>query len=97
VRTARAAVRLIWERPSVNVHQRLVMNVAIVTQLATRLASESVRGLGPRLVHGHVIPCLQNTRGLSDTVAHLGLRQPVLSELEHPSGCEPDDGSETLW
>ena len=44
VRTARAAVCLIWERPSVNVRQRPVMNVAIVTQLVTRLAS-SRRGL----------------------------------------------------
>ena len=44
LRTARAAVCLIWERPSVNVRQRPVMNVAIVTQLVTRLASESVRG-----------------------------------------------------
>jgi hypothetical protein len=58
VRTARAAVRLIWERPSVNVRQRLVMNVPIVTQLVTRLASESVRGLV--LVRGQAIPCLQS-------------------------------------
>jgi hypothetical protein len=55
VRTARTAVCLIWERPSVNVRQRLVMNVPVVTQLVTRLASESVRGLGPRLVRGQVI------------------------------------------
>jgi hypothetical protein len=45
VRTARAAVRLIWERPSINVRPRPVMNVPIDTQLVTRLASESVRGL----------------------------------------------------
>jgi hypothetical protein len=45
VRTARAAVRLIWERPSVNVRQRPAMNVPIVTQLVTRLASESASGL----------------------------------------------------
>ena len=45
VRTGRAAVRLIWERPSVNVRQPLVMNVPIVSQLVTRLASKSVRGL----------------------------------------------------
>jgi hypothetical protein len=42
VRTARAAVRLIWERPSVNVCQRPAMNVPIVTQLVTRLASDPV-------------------------------------------------------
>jgi len=36
VRTAGAAVRLIWERLSVNVRQRPVMNVPIVTQLVTR-------------------------------------------------------------
>ena len=29
VRTARAAVRLIWERTSINIRQRLVMNVPI--------------------------------------------------------------------
>jgi len=46
VPTATAAACLIWERLSVNVHQRPVMNVLIVTQLVTRLASESVRGLG---------------------------------------------------
>jgi hypothetical protein len=53
--TARAAVRLIWERPSVNVHQRLVMNVAIVTQLVTRLASRS-GGLVHTWSTVHVIP-----------------------------------------
>ena len=41
VRTTRAAVRLIWERPSVNVRQRPVMNVPIVTQLVTRLTRVS--------------------------------------------------------
>ena len=49
------------------------MNVAIVTQLVTRLAS-SWLGFGPRLVRGQVSPCLQNTRRLSDVVAHLGLQ-----------------------
>jgi hypothetical protein len=68
VRTARAAVRLIWERPSVNVHPRLVMDVPIVTQLVTRLASESVRGFGPGLVRGQVIPCLQSMAKMSSTV-----------------------------
>ena len=39
VRAASAAVRLTWERPSVNVRQRPVMNVPIVTQLVTRPAA----------------------------------------------------------
>jgi hypothetical protein len=73
VRTARAAVRLIWERPSVSVRQRPVMNVPIVTQLVTRLASRVGPGFGPHLVRGQVIPCLQNRPRLSDVVAHLGL------------------------
>ena len=45
MRTARTAVYLIWEGPLVNVRQRPVMNVPIVTRLVTRAASESVRGL----------------------------------------------------
>jgi hypothetical protein len=76
VRTARAAVRLIWERPSVNVRQRLVVNVPIVTQLVTRLAIESVRGFGPRLVRGRVIPCLQSMAKMSSTVHGLARGAP---------------------
>jgi hypothetical protein len=72
VRTARAAVRLIWERPSVNVRQRLVMNVPIVTQLVTRLASGSVQGFGPCLARSQVIPCLQSMARMSSTVQGLG-------------------------
>jgi len=36
VRTNRAAVSVTWEQPSVNVRQRPLVNVAIVTQLVTR-------------------------------------------------------------
>jgi Tetratricopeptide repeat len=51
VRTTRAAVCLIWERPSVNVRQRPVMNLPIVTQLTARVLG----GLGAaRLNLGNV-------------------------------------------
>jgi hypothetical protein len=38
-------------------------------------------GFGPRLVRGQVIPRLQNTRRLSDTVAHLGLRPRRVGQI----------------
>jgi hypothetical protein len=76
VQTARAAVCLIWERPSVNVRQRPVMNVAIVTRLVTRLAS-SRPGVGPRLIRGQVSPCLPSMARLSSTVH--GLAQSAIS------------------
>ena len=54
-RNATAVVNLTSERPSVNVRQRPVMYVPVVTQLVTRLVS-SCPGVGPRLVRGQVIP-----------------------------------------
>jgi hypothetical protein len=71
VRTARAVVRLIWERPSVNIRQRPATNVPVVTQLVTRLAG-SRSGVGPCLARGQVISRLQNTRWPLETIAELG-------------------------
>ena len=54
---------LTWERPSVSVHWRPPLAVAIVTHLVTRLLA----GFG-------LTTWLQSTPGLSESVAHLVLR-----------------------
>ena len=71
VRTARAVVYLIWERLSVNVRQRPVINVAIVTQLVTRLASSGPR-VGPRFqadTYQLIRAGLSGGKGVPETVA----------------------------
>jgi hypothetical protein len=56
-----AAVRLIREQLSVNVRQHLVMNVPIVTQLVTQIASER-RGT-IRRCRGFELPVIPRPRG----------------------------------
>src|SRR5262245_5283599 len=63
------------------------MNVAVVTQLVTRIAS-SRPGVGPRLVRGQVSPCLQSMAKMSSTVYGLacsGLLGP--SEYSNVQVC----------